>query len=133
MAYWTVVIDGENFALNLKFLFLGIGILLTAAQLFFGKILYERFGKEVVLSSQNPDEVDFIRNDLLSTILVSVFLVYASITFYFMWVGAKSEIIWLLISLDLIGILYLSFSVGSVLKKLAQRQFKNYNLLFYRR
>jgi len=133
MAYWTVVIDSENFALNLKFLFLGIGIFLTAVQLFFGKILHERFGKEVVFSLQNPDRIDFIRNDLLSIILVFVYLVYASTTFYFMWVGAKSEIIWLLISLDLIGILYIVLSIVPVLKELILNRNKDHRFLLYRR
>jgi len=133
MSYWIVLIDNENFALNLKFFLLGVGIFLTAFQLFYRKVAEEIFGKTVVLTEQTLDKIDLIKQNPLTFIFAAISLVYTIVTFYFMWTGAKSDVIWLLISLDLIGILYFSFSVGSVLKKLAQRKFKNYNLLLYRR
>jgi len=132
LAYWiTVIVDGY-FESDLKFVFLGAGIFITAWQIFTRRIFYENFGERFVFTHPNGwDEIDIIKNEFLTWEINALYTIYAATTFYFMITGTKNEIIWGLLCLESIGILYYIFSIGRLAKIVLNKSKRK--LLLYRR
>jgi hypothetical protein len=122
--YWISRINSSEITLNLEFILFFIGIPLIAIQLYYENIFETLFNKKEV-ETERPKQVLFLKQHKAAFISSIVFWIYGLSTFYFMYTGPKSEVVWTLISAYLIGILIILFNVWRERSNL-----KNYGILF---
>jgi hypothetical protein len=120
IGYWATLIDSDNFALNFNFIMLFLGVLLAAIQMHYQERLenwYKKLsGKKSISIEEFPSVAPTIKQNKYLLYSGIAILIYGLVTFIFMCIGIKSEIVWTLIALYLIGTLYIIFKIVYLVK-----------------